>query len=242
MTQWIHYEHAPITEAMLEIGVGLEEGFELAALATAFDSNPDFTRQALQVGFRATFTSGNAAGASAIQEPHGFGFVSKDGRRFAQATLNSFSFSWLAPYSDWGEFQQQAKGLWEAYRVAASPTSIQRMSLRYINRLELPERNLNRYLRLPLLVPDVGPLAQADAMVAQIRVPWPDDGATLAVTEAVPTLEGEKATVILDIAIFREGEAQGTDEDLWKAVDRFHEIKNEVFEALITDDLRELIR
>src|SRR5207249_4682207 len=90
------------------------------------------------------------------------------------------------PYDSWEAFRAEARRLWKTYRDVARPAKIDRMAVRYVNRLDLPAdlRDFKDYLRT---VPEVsGDLPQALAgFFLQLNIPQPDLGCTLLLNEAI---------------------------------------------------------
>jgi len=79
----------------------------------------------------------------------GVRFQSNDQKKIAQFNRDGFAFSWLEPYDNWQSFFQEGKSLWSVFKNLAAPVNIDRIGLRFINRIELPsgELNIERYLR-----------------------------------------------------------------------------------------------
>ena len=83
----------------------------------------------------------NAAKASPVPEvsqssaggPDGYLFTSVDGRQVVQARLDGFTFSRLKPYDKWESLRDEARELWQHYVQIASPETVTRVALRYIN-------------------------------------------------------------------------------------------------------------
>lgn len=58
--------------------------------------------------------------------------------KIAQFNMSEFIFSWRHPYENWNAFIAEAKRLWKIYRLSFECTDIERIGLRFINRLEIP--------------------------------------------------------------------------------------------------------
>ena len=88
--------------------------------------------------------------------PAGYLFRSADTKQAVQALKDGFSFSRFRPYQDWDAFSKEARDLWERYVSLTKPEKVNRISLRYINRLELPLPfgDFKEYL---LTVPEIAP-------------------------------------------------------------------------------------
>ncbi len=239
-----HYSKAPITEAILELRVTLNEGFSAEELADihTFISDQFPTKEPIHTG-SLMFQSGPSIKIDASREHSGFLYRSKDGLRILQTKLNGFTFNRLAPYNTWEEFSADARQLWEIYKRVCKPSSVTRAAVRFINRLDLPGPivDFKDYLRT---VPEVAPgLPQGlSTFFMQLQIPQEDLNCMLIINEAfTPSISPELVSVLLDFDLFREQVWQIDDEDIWHFLEKLRQRKNIVFEASITDKTRELI-
>ena len=69
-------------------------------------------------------------------------FRSTDEKHIAQFNRDGFVFSRLEPYLTWEELESEGKRLWNIYKDLAQPVEIQRLGLRFINRIKLPPGEL----------------------------------------------------------------------------------------------------
>ncbi|MDQ6968344.1 MAG: TIGR04255 family protein [Mariprofundaceae bacterium] len=76
---------------------------------------------------------------------------SEDKKCIVQFYKDSFIFSQLQPYDCGDTFFNEALKLWEIHKRIAQPTEIQRIGLRYVNRITVPQAgfNLEDYLTNP---------------------------------------------------------------------------------------------
>jgi len=239
-----HYSKAPITEAILELRVTLNEGFSVEELADihTFISDQFPAKEPIHTG-SLMFQSGPSIKIDASREHSGFLYRSKDGLRILQTKLNGFTFNRLAPYNTWEEFSADARQLWEIYKRVCQPSSVTRAAVRFINRLDLPGPivDFKDYLRT---VPEVAPdLPQGlSTFFMQLQIPQEDLNCMLIINEAfTPSISPELVSVLLDFDLFREQVWQIDDEDIWHFLEKLRQRKNIVFEASITDKTRELI-
>lgn len=72
---------------------------------------------------------------------HGLMCQSKDKR--AQFARDGFLFSRLQPYESWAQFFGDAMRLWKIYQETARPLEMQRIGLRFINKIQLPPRSVD---------------------------------------------------------------------------------------------------
>jgi uncharacterized protein (TIGR04255 family) len=247
MTQTKYYSKAPITEALIDFRiVPLEESslLSLRNLQQSLVGNYMLAEEInlAQGQFQQT---GSTVTATATQSPLGYRFISNDKTHVFQACLDGFTLSQLEPYKNWATLRNEAKKLWELYSQAVLPRSIERIAVRYINRLDLPldashALDFKDYLRT---VPEVsgGMLQGVNSYFMQLQIPQIDLGAILLLNEGIisPFQEGF-VSVLLDIDLSRAANF-ALDEDTWNALDELRLRKNEIFEACITDKLRELL-
>ena len=238
-----HYTKAPITEAILDLKVALPEDTPPTALqdiqALVRDQYPNM--QPLVTGSMA-FQVGPSVRVDATQQHTGYIFRSQDGRWVCQVALNGFTFNHLRPYDSWEVLRDEAKRLWEIYKEVCKPVTVRRISLRYINQLELPNSltDLEEYLRTRVEIPREIPHG-ISAFFMQLQVPQPDLGCTLILNEALsPQTDPTVWPIILDFDLFREDVWQSDDPGVWQLLEDMRVRKNALFEASITDATRKL--
>jgi uncharacterized protein (TIGR04255 family) len=248
MTQIKHYTKAPITEALIDLRIvplGERSLINLKNLQQSLSENyPQLEEINLAQGqFQQT---GSTVTATAIQSPLGYRFISDDKTQVFQACLNGFTLSQLEPYKNWDTLRNEAKRLWELYSQAVQPKSIERVAVRYINRLDLPLQpshplDFKDYLRT---VPEIsdGMSQGLSGYFMQLQIPQIDLDAVLLLNEGIiPSSQEGVVSVLLDIDLSRSVSSSSENDDVWKILDHFRLRKNEIFEACITDKLRELL-
>lgn len=245
MTTRLHYPKAPITEAIIDIRVRLAESVRLNDLEnlheTIREQYPEKTNRNLAHG---RFEIGKQVIASASQQAVGFLFKTTDEKQVFQARLDGFTMSRLAPYESWEPFRDEARRLWELYRNSVEPDEVTRLAVRYINRIDipLPFDDLNQFLRT---FPEVSSdLPQSlTGLLMQLTIPQPDIECVTLLNEAlIQPAKPDVASVILDIDLFRVSNLPQDDSGMWEFFEILHTRKNEVFEACITDNARELFK
>ena len=70
-------------------------------------------------------------------------FVRKDEAALLQVGPQFLAANRLAPYESWEEFREVIRSGYSAYRAVVEPSEIERMSLRYVNRIEIEEKELD---------------------------------------------------------------------------------------------------
>lgn len=243
----LHYSRSPLTEAVIDIRVALPEVITLETLAQIQAGQEDSypTRQDAIFVQGQLSTDPGVPPATGSRTHTGYRFVSQDERQVIQARRDGFTFSRLAPYESWESFRAEGQRWWLRYREFTQPKTIQRVAVRYINRLDLPLplNDFKDYLRtVPEVSPDMS--QELDGYFMQLRLPQPDLKAMLLLNEALipPPPAPPTVSVLLDIDLFREVEPPQTEAELWNFFELLRQRKNQIFEACITDAMRELIR
>src|ERR1017187_1434521 len=154
-SETLHFDKAPIVEAI--IGVDLEEmlGEESLSglkelgeqLQPSYPTSEDMKmgQYELKLGSQPKQT-----------ETHlGYFFKSADGLQVVHARRTGFGFSRLAPYQKWEAFFEEAKRIWLLYRQAIGPVRLTKWTVRYINKLFLPEgEHMENYLQVYPHIPE----------------------------------------------------------------------------------------
>ena len=245
MTPGTRYPNAPITEAVIDIQVAASASID--RLAEAFADEPGYPLPEKLFATTAAMTFGPEAitVATAKSEPIGYLYRSADRLHICQARTNGFTFSRLAKYPSWVEVSAEARRLWDKYRAAAKPTSITRIALRYVNRLDipLPVHDFSAYLRtVPQLSPDLPQGLSGYFM--QLQLPMPDLQGACVINQTIiePPAKPDTVSVVLDIDVFRTSGVAVDEAQLWEQLEQLRNEKNRVFEACITDDARSLFQ
>lgn len=241
-----HYKGAPITEALIDLRVELPSEVAVSTLKEIHHSvRSDYPMCEDMVMAQGQFQTGPSVAAIATQTHIGYRFSSGDGKQILQVRLDGFTLNRLAPYERWESFRDEARRLWEFYYAVANPKNINRVAIRYINRLDLPLplSDFKDYLRtVPEVAPDL-PQGLADYFM-QLQIPQEDLEGMLVLIEALipPPVEkaGQVVSILLDIDLFCSVILPGNGESQWKLLEKLRVRKNEVFEACITDKTREL--
>jgi uncharacterized protein (TIGR04255 family) len=185
---------------------------------------------------------GISATASASQTQVGFKSLSADQKHVCLRRRAGFTFSRLAPYDRWRPFRDEARRLWTAYLEMCDPSSIDRLAVRYINRIDLPTAavEMKDYFRTsPEISPDL-PQTMAGFFM-QVLLPQSDIASKLMLNQTiVAPARPDCVSVILDLDLFRDEAVPQTESEIWDFFELLHVRKNEVFEACITDKTREV--
>jgi uncharacterized protein (TIGR04255 family) len=247
MTEALHFEKAPIREAVIAIQVhDLPEptSLELRSLPEQVkDSYP----QKLELSEAQFVGQVGPQGpkATASQRIIGFQFQAADSKQMFQARVNGFSFHRLAPYQSWKPFRDEAFRLWKLYREVVGPVKVVNFLVRYINALVVPgqgrlEDHLRVYPEIPSDIPQT-----LNNYFMRLNFPLEDEGSgegTLTMTQTLLPSESEPGTssILLD-NLFAYGASDVSDDILWKRIDAVQAVKNRVFVAALTPEMQKRI-
>ena len=234
-----HLERAPIVEAIIDIRVRLPIDFKIKEKLSTL--RKELSEKYNKVEKRTVITGSIKVedGKPVVKEEEkegikGYRFTSRDKKEVAQFRKDGFTFSRLKPYTNWDKVFEEAKRLWELYKLEFSPQVIERISTQYINRIDIKNKSdLEEYFtaspKLPKTLPQVLSLFFTRLLVE-------DKDLQVSITQAnVPSSKPEHVGIILDIEVFKENE-KGLDESkIWSTFGRMRQLKNRVFFKLIKE-------
>lgn len=231
---------APITEALIDIQTTTPEDLELDELRDFVSLWPDrFPKSKLQTHFESRIRVEGGQPTPTVVTNHaarGYSFITANKDRVVQVRRDGYTFSKLHPYESWKKLKVEAKELWNRYKEVARPQSANRLAVRFINRITLPEEtiNLNEWFDLHPRAPEaLGPMQE---FLLRIVMPHSENRNYRAIiTQATqPPQEGSRSAVILDIDVFTTTNLDPASEDVWQILDDLRVFKNDVFFGTIT--------
>ena len=205
-----HLDKAPIVEAVIEIRARAQSLWDEAAITSQLKSRlPDYPNVLSLNAVRQEFTFGPELAAEAKTHElgwNGLRFQSADSKYVCLFNRDNFVFSRLQPYETWENLHKEAMRLWHVHIEIARPTDIQRIGVRFINRISMPpdadrfedyikpHPETPRELSLPFLN-----FLHRDTLI----VPGHDYGLNLTRTLQIPQDQTSEGTgIILDIDVF----------------------------------------
>ena len=239
---------APIVEAVIEVRARAEASWEESAIServkSALPEYPNFP-SGRAVQFKMEFAQAAAPlpapPSLAEQAVHDMGWrglrcESADKLHVVQFNRDGFVFSRLAPYESWDQFQQEGLRLWQLHRNLAQPTEVQRLGLRFINRIAVPQEGLRLedYLEAPPKPPRGIDLPFAGFLHHDtLTVPGYPYGIDF--TQTVQPPQGlEAAGLILDVDVFTPRPFNLGEGVLEQHLAEMRWLKNKVFFGSIT--------
>lgn len=246
MSDYETFKNAPITEAVLEIMADPQEGIQIEDLLQFPKHVQDrYSRTVQKMEFKGGFKLGAEVSIlPSEQKAMGYLLHFDEGKKIIQSRLNGFAFSKLKPYENWDAFHSEAREIWYNYLEITKPKRISRISLRYINRIEIPMpmKDFNEYL---LTNPQIAPgLPQALCglfMRLEIREPVLDATGIVILAVDNPILP-EKLPLIFDVDVMRKASYVDNLDGIWGDFENLRKFKNEIFFRSLTERAKELFR
>jgi uncharacterized protein (TIGR04255 family) len=240
--------NAPIMEALIDIRIGIKEGFDVNRFLSLHEAITDQypekkTRHKWEGRFE--LKRGEALVSSGTEAVDGYIFTSADEKQLFQARVDGFTFNRLRPYEKWDSFRDEAFRLWRLYRDLTSPQII-RVALRYINKFDIPLfpyplRDFSEYLTAAPIVPEELPQG-VSSFLTRLIIHDPGIDAAAIITQALEQIIDPKfLPIILDIDAFRQKEVF-SEEEAWLTLEKLRHFKNRIFFASITEKAKELFQ
>lgn len=149
-----HYDRPPIVEALVEVYFAGSQ-WDATIPGRFYERVKDrFPNISSQVQFEVTLAS--AGGATGPLTSERAQFRSPDGSRLVQVGRDLLVVNRLRPYSAFAEWRPDFIAMLTLYRELARPSSFQRVGVRYLNTISLPEQEveLSKYFELYPEVPE----------------------------------------------------------------------------------------
>ena len=244
------FKNPPIQEVLIDIQVTLPAEVSLDALKKFHDGlESRFPEKQERISWQQGFQISAVGEAHAMTSSRSFdGYLFKcaqDGK-VVQVRRDGFTFNKLKPYSKWETFSAEARELWERYAQLARPVSVQRVSLRYLNRIVLP-LPLGDFRDYCLLFPDIPsgmPQGVSDFFL-RFATPVPDilSCAMITMTFEPPAAGITSLSMIFDIEAIHLFDSLNVDvEVIWRKLAELRDLKNKVFDSGLTEKAKRLFQ
>ena len=174
--------------------------------------------------------------------------VTKSGRRQIGVGRDVLSIHMLRPYQDtddpessgWREFKPRISKALNAYRKVADPVGVNRIGVRYINKIAVPKDTITVEEYLKCTPPDVtGMPENRTTFVSRAEYVY-DDGVILILSQGLLGSQSGSTNLLLDLdVIWKDANPIQLDAALGKA-QALRDRERTVFETVITDKAREI--
>ena len=135
-----HLASAPIVEAVIDLRAQPTAVFDEPASRAFLEPRLEgyrFLDSQQELNHQIKIEPGSPPQQTVTNTWKGVRFRSSDGKNTVSYNRDGFVFSRQAPYQDWATFSDEAMLLWRIFQDMAKPEGINRIGLRFINRIEL---------------------------------------------------------------------------------------------------------
>lgn len=245
MTTGVTYPNPPIREAVFDIRIKSEKIPELEVFEKAYEVLKDRypKREVNQLRF---FSFQLQAGEKPVQNsgggPNGLRLTSADGKQIVQLRNDGFTFSRLQPYTRWDVFSAEVKNLLEIYISVCGPLKAERIALRYINAIQIPEKRfeLGDYFHTyPHTPKDV----KQDITQFFSRIIFTDEekGINAGVNQTMEGNSEGNTIIIFDLDVFKEKVSLDINSDeFWKEMEELKTVRTNIFQESLTEKTKAL--
>ena len=247
-----HLKNAPIVEAVVDFRAVSEVTWEETEIKKKLtEIIPDYPKIESRRGLKSVVKIKRGTKASADHTLddlgwEGFRLSSDDKPHIAQFNKDGFSFSRLHPYINWEQFINEAFRLWKFYLKLSRPSEIQRIGVRFINRIMLPieDLNLDDYYQVSPKAPegldlDFAKFLHHDTLVV------PGDTYAINIIKTVQphkNPEIKKVGLIVDIDVFTFQPITLRNSIIEKRMNEMRWLKNKAFFGTITPKALEMLK
>jgi uncharacterized protein (TIGR04255 family) len=240
-----HYSKAPIVEAILELRT---TGFltPIEALQEFSRTLPGWSDAQHEYIFNTKMELDPSGETSAESQRIGYAFRKSDQTRNIHLTTDRFAYAWLGGYTNWEELTAEALLAWKHLKQLTDVDSIVRIGARFVNRIVVPDPQIeiSDYLRTTVHISPYLPQGLSGFFM-QVSVPLDIEAGigTTITSSLAPAPEGHSG-LILDLDTYDQmasALSADDDEELMRRLMTLRMAKNYVFEASITDATRGLI-
>jgi uncharacterized protein (TIGR04255 family) len=240
------YTKAPIVEAVVEFRIsGNLDDKVLERCKRKFHVAGWISEDILNVNLNVNLTASQKSDV----DTHfgGYRISSTDGLWVIQLTRQSLVLSRLPPYCGWDEFVKEAKIFYGRWRKIVGTRVIERIGLRYLNRIDIPivEAKTISPSDYVTFFPTSISVLEEPARIFQCQVSTRHKNLNFDVNLISATIESVligHSALLLDCDVHRYRlDVPQSDSQIWEMLTSARNAKNDIFEACITEKTRRMI-
>ncbi len=169
-------------------------------------------------------------------------FTTEDGSSTVSLTADNLAVAITAPYPGWEDFGPRITRAIEAYSALELPTRVNRVGLRYVNRIRIPGEpiELPEYFNNPPVTPDGFPDHLVGVFARWESTYDDDDSVRLIYTFSNVSNDERIAEFIVDLDVIQTFDQPIEPREIEPLILELKRRETAAFEAVIRDSLREL--
>jgi uncharacterized protein (TIGR04255 family) len=233
------YKQSPIIEAISEFQFDPDASWDLTIPGLIYEKLQKTFPERNQVTQINTAIAGNVGSVHVDTVPL-MQFIRENKSALVQVGQNLLTVNQLKPYTSWQDFLPLIEEGFQAYKAVAHPSQLSRIALRYINRIEFEQKTeLEDYFHFR---PFLGQGLPQNLSAFLIGVVAPDNDSknntSIQLGSADATALNYMA-ILLDIHYYHTSPKELALEDIPGWMEAAHNKIEDIFEACITDRLRQ---
>lgn len=246
-----HFPNAPVVEAIFAIEAPARfsespaDFREAARQAIPEDAFPEM-RDLFEIGmhFEGDLATGEAQ-AGGESNWRGVAFQGGEDSQVIQFRSNGMSFHQLHPYTSHETVLHLLRHHWRIFAELAHPKSTTRQSLRFINRIRLPETasigDLGDFAKIapPFALVDE---LEAQNLLSRVRLRDPVTGILAFVTFALQDPNKSPLELIFDIDVASHRSFGVSDPELWDDFSQLRDLKKRIFRGSLHQNCLDLFK
>ncbi|MFQ6609152.1 MAG: TIGR04255 family protein [Fidelibacterota bacterium] len=239
------YENAPIIEAVCEFRLTPETQWDLTIPGLFYEKvREEFAKKEDHPIREVTFAGTSQGLQQKVQAIERVRFLTDDKKTFVQLGPRVLSINKLKPYASWEEFKPKIEKAFTALTSVVEINSIQRIGLRYINRIDISGQkvDMDEYFDFN---PHLGKNLPQDMLNFIVGCTFPfhegQDSCKIQLTDAIPN-DSESVSFILDLDYFLAKAETVAKDTALEWVESAHDNLENVFEGCITGSLRKVFK
>ena len=234
------YTNPPIQEAVFDLKIRGGELFDSALFKDMLQKIRGYTFH----GFLRNVNIDIQTNKQNI-EKFGYKYISQDKQTIVVFKKDGFSLIRLPVYDGWGKNYKEAERLWNIYFSIMKPQAIIRVAARFINKFNIPgaltnpEKYFNMYVHYEK---NISPVWNQNS--CRMLFSHNNGIRSHIIFDINQNPNSQSADVTFDIDVFSDNMALQIEdkEDLKNIFENIRKIKNDIFEKIITDKTREMIK
>lgn len=239
------YKNPPIIEAVCEFRLTGETPWDLTVPGLVYERiRNDFPEKEQRIVPEMRVTQSSQGIKQQMAQNERMMFLTKNRKMFVQVGTQLLAVNCLKPYPTWTDFKPKIEMAYDALANVVNIKGLERIGLRYINRIDIPESsiNLRDYFGFRPYLSDSLPYPISDFIVGCV-IPFIDgrDSCKIQLTDAVSENKKSSAFVLdLDYFLAKPNLIETTNGLEW--VEQGHQQIEILFEGIIKDRLREIFQ
>lgn len=238
------YENPPLIEALCEFQFESNQPWDWTIPGLVYDKiKSDFPKKRQQNMLEVEMTAEEKTIAQRVKGGVArMQFLREDENVLVQVGPDLLVVNHLKPYYNWINFKRYTFDVLEIYQKIVNPKGIRRVVLRYINRVEIPERHFeieDYILAVPSIPHSIPQIFRS--FITRVEIPFQSDSGILVLQTGMIPLENMAAfqmdlsfiSIKLELIVIDSAPA-------W--IENAHDIIEQTFETCITDKSRAIFK